>query len=130
MNAFLKPFQKAGHTMAHFDAAVCGHIGCVGQTNVVQREFCFFSSFLFFCQWYQLCWTKRFIFSIFEEDTAKYQCIPATKSLQTLFLNNMLVKCIFCLFSSPHSLSSPWWLVSKQHNAVNGCSLLQVNILH
>lgn len=41
MNAFLKPFQKAGHTIAHFDPAVCGHIGSVGQTNVILRELCF-----------------------------------------------------------------------------------------
>lgn len=100
INAFLKPFQKAGHTIAHFDGAVCGHIGCVGQTNVVQRDFCFFSSFVFFCQRYQWCRTKRFIFSILKEDTAMYQCIPATKSLQTPFLNNMVVKRIFSLFPS------------------------------
>lgn len=127
INVFLKSFQKDGHTMAHFDAAVCGHISCVSQTNVVRRECCFFSSILVFCQSYRRCRTKRFIFSILEEDTAMYQCIAATKSLQTLSLNNMLVKCIF-----PHTLLffPLWWIVSKQHNAVNGCSVLQVNVLH
>lgn len=131
---FKSLFKKAGHTIAHSDGAVCGHVGCVGQTNVVGRKrgVLFFSppSF-FFCQCYQWYRTKRFIFSILGEDTAMYQCIPPAKSLQTFFLNNMLVSVSSPpLLFSLHSVFAVACISSKQHDAVNERSAaLQVNLL-
>lgn len=51
---------------------------------------------------------KAFHLSILKEDIGVYQYIPATKSLQALFLNNRLVKCIFSFPSLPPLHSFPF----------------------
>lgn len=41
-------FKKPDTQIAHFDAAVCGLIGYISQTNVIRWEFCFYSPSSFF----------------------------------------------------------------------------------
>lgn len=90
INAFLKP---AGHTIVHFDEAFCGHINCVGQTNVVQKEFLFPPP------------SSTFVTDISDVGQSissflslKNVLVCSSQSLVTFFLNNTFVKCIFSLF--------------------------------
>lgn len=91
-------FKKPDTQIAHFDAAVCGRIGYISQTNVI-RWVLFLFSFLLLSQCYQQCWTHCFIFSFLKEDTAVYQNIPSPQLLQTHFLNNTLVIWMLSYFS-------------------------------
>lgn len=99
--------KKAGHTIAHSDPAVCGHIGGVGRTNVILREFCFFffflSSFLFSVS--RIGGVGQSVSSV-QSLKKTLRCISVSQppSRCTLFsLNNMLVKCI----STPQPLFFP-----------------------
>lgn len=128
--------KKAGHTIAHSDPAVCGQIGGVGQTNVILREFCFFFFFL-----------SSFLFSVSRiggvgQSVSSVQSLK--KTLRCISVSQPPSRCtlfpsITCLssVSPPLSLSSflppsppTWRFVSKQHNAVNAGTVLQVNVLH
>lgn len=90
------------------------HMDLVGQTNVVHTDLVRPISDVW--QSFHLVYPWR-----------RDQCIPVTNSRHCTLLSP--ITC-FVSLSPHHSVSPLWWLISKQHSDVNGCSVLQGNVLH
>lgn len=137
INAFLKPFQKSRtHNNSFWPSGLWAHRRCRPDKCDPERVLFFFfffsppssslsvvsvvsdKAFHLFNPWRRHCDA-----SVFPSHQAAAHSFPSITCLSSV--------------SPPLSLSSflppprpTWWFVSKQHNAVNAGTVLQVNVLH